>query len=173
LNYKKDIELTQKLGSLFAPIISQIDKHLLCYNQNGNTAYLCHSMGNRVFLSLLHELQSIDTMAPIFHLFLCAADLPDDVLQDSLLYSIIKNTKSSSIYYNHDDRTLAVAATAVPGQRLGISGPRENPYLDNLKLVNVTHYNDFESIPGKLSLHRYFYDSPRVRKQILSTLIQN
>lgn len=103
---------------------------------------LCHSMGNYVLqhaLAKLIEHAEGPALPRIFcHLFLCAADVNDDVLETNQpmgrLHEICRNITA---YFNKDDVALFISDhTKGQPERLGQAG-NAHPYLVHNKIHQV------------------------------------
>ncbi len=96
---------------------------------------LCHSMGNYVLQNALSRLASFipgSTMPRILDTaFLCAADVDDDALEPGEpLGRLDEVCDSVSVYFNHDDRALAISDwTKGNPDRLGARGPAHRSQL--------------------------------------------
>lgn len=174
LNYIEDYPITKSAGQKYTSIMQKLSEHLIQVNPSYQSAYLLHSMGHQVFYYLIKQGKNTECSIPVNKLILCAGDIRDTILQDEILKDIISNSLSTTVFHHQKDRTLRMAKSLVKGERLGITGPKDPSTLpSHVSIIDVTDYDDFESIPGSISLHRYFYDSPKVRqilKEILSTL---
>ena len=100
-------------------------------------------------------------------ILLCAADLKDTIFTETIMDHYTSKSDNTVVFYHKGDRTLRMAKRAVPGERLGINGPSNKEKLpDSVDLIETTEFNDFETWPGKMSKHRYYYDSDSARKII-------
>jgi esterase/lipase superfamily enzyme len=118
---------------------------------------LCHSMGNYL---LQHTVQRIDQFTPgnalprLFeHIFLCAADVDDDVLEpDQSLGRLHQLARNVSIYHNRGDVALVVSDYSKGNpDRLGSAGAAR-PKL----LHNKVHQIDCSPIVPGLVEHSYY-----------------
>jgi hypothetical protein len=76
-------------------------------------------------------------------------------------------------FYNIDDRTLNMANQLKSYKRLGIFGPcNESRKISNIIPINTTGLKDNEGISPNMTLHRYYYSSPSVRK-LISDILNN
>ncbi len=170
-NYKEDYDITKKAGEKYDQILQNLFNKIGRINPDYRAAYLIHSMGHHVFYHLIKQSEKSKCLITVNKVISCAGDISDTLFQDDTMYKVISYTDSSIIFYNNLDRTLKIAQTAVEGNRLGIVGPsNKNELGKNIKVKDLTELNDFESIPGSMSLHRYYYDSPTVRKIIREEL---
>jgi len=103
---------------------------------------LCHSMGNYVLQNALAKLieHSVGPSLPrIFdHLFLCAADVNDDVLETNHLMSRLHEIcKNITVYFNKGDVAMHISDfTKGQPERLGHAG-NAHPYLVHNKIHQV------------------------------------
>jgi len=131
---------------------------------------VAHSMGNYVLRHTVQEFvtQSSGRPARLFdQVFLMAADEDDDAFEhDHKLKPLTRLAKRVSVYFNNEDRGMAVSdKTKGNPDRLGDDGPRMP-----------------RSIPGKVTLvdttpvvegfveHSYFLDSPKVVEDMRQVL---
>jgi len=131
-----------------------------------NIHLLCHSMGNYV---LQNALPRIDQFTPgtalprIFeHVFLCAADVDDNVLEAGQpLGNLHELARSVSVYYNRGDLAMYVSDyTKGNPERLGTSGAARPAALHN-KVTQI----DCTPIVKGLVEHSYYMDG-RVNQDI-------
>jgi hypothetical protein len=171
INYIDDYEITDQAGHLFEPIIDKVNAMARKINPDYQMAFFNHSMGNRVFHSILTHDYSSEEQIDVDLILLVAADLKDTILSEPVMNYYVTQADKTVVFFNKEDRTLKVAKKAVPGERLGISGPRQKDQLpDSVQLIEATNFNDFETWPGKISKHRYYYDSDTTRQIINSIL---
>jgi esterase/lipase superfamily enzyme len=89
---------------------------------------LCHSMGNYLLQNALHRMELFtpgNSMARLFqHVFLCAADVDDTVLEPGQpLSSVHELTRQVSVYHNRGDIAMYVSDyTKGNPERLGCTG---------------------------------------------------
>jgi esterase/lipase superfamily enzyme len=165
LIYSSSYEIAQEKGKKFAGILQDI---LSKVDGDYELSFFCHSMGHIVFSNLINA--TPQDFHPIKHLLFMAADLPDNALSEELSDKI-KDISKVWIYYNNDDRTLQMANALKPYRRLGIYGPTKKEALpSNIILKDKTGLDDNENLPAKMSLHRYYYSSPSIRKEVLEIL---
>lgn len=132
---------------------------------------VAHSMGNYVLRHTVQEYmaQSPGRPARLFdQVFLMAADEDDDAFEhDHKLKQLPRLTKRVNVYFNNNDRAMAVSdKTKGNPDRLGDDGPRVP-----------------RSIPGKVTLidttavvkgiveHSYFLDTPKVVTDMQKVLV--
>lgn len=173
INYIKDYEITSEAGKILAPTYMELSRILKGINPDGKIAHLGHSMGHQVMYSMLASSYRADPSLTVDQFMFCAADIRDTILQDSIMNYYVKNSDHTVVFHNHNDRTLKMASFAVEGDRLGILGPKieaSKALPSQVEIIDVSAYDDFESRPGQMSLHRYFYDSPKARTDLLNIL---
>jgi esterase/lipase superfamily enzyme len=118
---------------------------------------LSHSMGNFVLQNALQRIGEFTTgpiLPRIFdHIFLCSADVDDDVLEDGKPMGWLHElARSISIYYNREDKALLISdLTKGHPERLGTNGAAR-PF----KLHNKVHQIDCTPIVSGLVEHSYF-----------------
>lgn len=137
---------------------------------NQDIHLLCHSMGNYV---LQNALQRIQEFAPgpvlprVFtHIFLCAADVDDTVLETgSPMGRLHELAESVTVYYNREDKALLISdVTKANPTRLGTSGAA-HPF----RLHNKIHQVDCTPVVPGLVEHSYFL-SGSVNKDIKASV---
>jgi esterase/lipase superfamily enzyme len=118
---------------------------------------LAHSMGNYVLQSAVEESMRTPDRAindRLFdHVFLCAADVDVDVLeQDRPLAPLCDLARNITVYHHDNDRGLQISMTTKHWERrLGLNGLRDPRRVP----VNV-HQVDCTSIDKGLSHHGYY-----------------
>jgi esterase/lipase superfamily enzyme len=118
---------------------------------------LCHSMGNYVLQNALQRLEEYTAGAVlprIFeHIFLCAADVDDDVLEENQsMWRLDELAHSISIYYNRGDKALLISdITKANAERLGSNGAAR-PFA----LHNKIHQIDCTQVVSGFVEHSYF-----------------
>jgi len=118
---------------------------------------LCHSMGNYVLRNALERMALFtprSVLPRIFeHVFLCAADVDDNVLEpDQEMGSLHELARSISVYHNRGDTALHVSDyTKGNPDRLGTSGAAR-PAL----LHNKVHQIDCSPIVHGFVEHNYY-----------------
>lgn len=118
---------------------------------------LCHSMGNYVLQNALGKMiehAEGPSLPRIFdHLFLCSADVNDDVLETNQPMSRLHElSRYITIYFNKGDIALKISdSTKGNPDRLGHSG-NAHPYL----VHNKVHQADCGPIVGGLVEHSYY-----------------
>lgn len=118
---------------------------------------LCHSMGNYVLQNALGKMiehAEGPSLPRIFdHLFLCSADVNDDVLEtDQPMSRLHELGRNITIYFNKGDIALRISdSTKGNPERLGHSG-NAHPYL----VHNKVHQADCSQIVGGLVEHSYY-----------------
>jgi esterase/lipase superfamily enzyme len=118
---------------------------------------LCHSMGNYVLENALHRIIQF-TPSPVLprifgHIFHCAADVDDTVLEENAPMGRLHELgESITVYYNRDDKALLISdVTKSNPTRLGTSGAAR-PF----KLHNKIHQVDCTPVASGLVQHSYF-----------------
>ncbi len=134
-------------------------KLVLC---DGRIHLLCHSMGNYVLqnaLGVLHEEVGSRALPRIFdHVFLCAGDVDDDVLEPQRPMGTLHQLGSSiSVLTNRQDRALSISDwTKGHPARLGTAGPARMHHvhekIEHIDCTRVVQSNSLDSI----SEHSYF-----------------
>lgn len=120
---------------------------------------LCHSMGNYVLqcaLDRLYEHTPGNTFPRMFeHIFLCAPDVDDDVLEpDKPLGAVHELSQHVTVYSNRGDVSMYISDyTKGHPERLGHNGPARP-----VQLHNKVHSVDCSAIVTGLVEHSYYQD---------------
>lgn len=127
-----------------------------------NIHLLCHSMGNYVLQKALdkivHFSSSLAPLPRIFeHIFLCAADVDDNILESNKPMSRLHELcQYVNIYYNQQDKALAISDyTKGNPTRLGTGGAA-HPSLLHTKI----HHVDCTPIVHGTIEHSYYLWGP-------------
>ncbi|MBC7886065.1 MAG: alpha/beta hydrolase [Saprospiraceae bacterium] len=177
LAYQDAVLTALEKGAQMAPIIDSLYRIIRQYHHHAPVSILCHSMGNRVWQGLYEQWININQEFYLENVLMFAPDLEADIFETNF-ESIEKHCGQIHIYHNLTDRTLQMANAMKEHKRLGIYGPMvdsnkppfSNELLIKMKIRNVTDIKDEETFAGKLSLHRYYYGSPSIRKEIVEIL---
>jgi esterase/lipase superfamily enzyme len=150
VSYKSDRTEAKASGYAFGRALLKLRDflHEVC-KRNGNRCeqdihLLCHSMGNYVLQSTLQRLCEFTprTLPKLFeHIFMCAADVDDDALEDGKpLARLPEIAGSVSIYHNAEDKAMDVSDyTKGNPDRLGKNGAAHPTLLHNkINVVNCT-----------------------------------
>ncbi len=128
-----------------------------------NIHLMCHSMGNRVFQSMIAAIDNMDV--PVTNIFkeiiLIAADVDYDSLQSPKpLYKAIDLGSRVHVYFHNDDFALEISeSTKNSHNRLGRWGTKKTDQLpDDVYESNVTSIEDIKGV----TKHSYFIDSDAV-----------
>jgi len=172
--YEDNLKLVERAGKYFGNIIIQIQNIFLERKIRADYSFLCHSMGNNIFRHMWKYWAGKGELFEISRVFLCAADLPDDVLENDLI-KLSDYCRKTVVLYHHKDKTLTIAQLLKPFPRMGIFGPAsQNKLPPNIIALDVTQSTeDDHSIGGAITHHQYFYGSKFVttliRKELVST----
>lgn len=145
-----------KLRDFLATLLMKAtdERNRLC---NQEIHLLCHSMGNYVLQNAVKKLiedECKNHLPRLFqHIFLCAADVDDDVLEINQHLARLKEMcKYISIYYNTGDVAMYIADyTKFQPERLGHSG------CAHLSMMhNKIHQIDCSHIVNGFTEHSYY-----------------
>jgi len=120
---------------------------------------LCHSMGNYVLqnaLARMEEFTQTPAMPKLFdHIFMCSADVDDDVLEPAqAMERLDELCRCISVYYNRSDKALIISdVTKGNPERLGTNGAA-HPHL----LHNKVHQIDCTYAATGIIEHSYYMD---------------
>lgn len=177
VSYKSDRTEAKASGYAFARGLLKVRDHLatLADRAGGRACpqdlhLLCHSMGNYVLQNALERIRQFTpgTALPrLFeHVFLCAPDVDDDVLEPGkAMGDVHEITRSVTVYHNRGDVALHVSDyTKGNPERLGSNGAaRAGALPDKIQQV------DCSGIVGGIVEHSYHLDG-RVNADILLSL---
>jgi hypothetical protein len=171
LIYPDATQTALQKGENMAAIVDKIYQIQQKQYPGSPISVICHSMGNRVWQGLYSEWVSLNKPLKIAQVFYFAADLECDIF-DKSFSDIHAHIGHSYVYYNRADRTLQMANAIKEHRRLGIYGtsPETDLNSKHITLIYATDLKDEETFAGKLSLHRYYYGSPTMRKEIVRLL---
>lgn len=136
---------------------------------------MCHSMGNRVFESMMVELRR-STKRPnsVFgEILLMAADVDDDSLEpEKPLADAIMLGERMHIYYHNSDQALGISEkTKNAFNRLGRWGARRTvPLPDAVIQADVSYISDDRTLREKVAHHWYYLNSTSVVKDVTEVL---
>ncbi len=170
LAYDTAVKQALTKGKAFVPVIDTIVNMLRVKYSNAPVSVLCHSMGNRVWQGLYEQWIVQQPKLRLSKVLMFAADLEDSVFTSA--FSQIKDhVEKIYVFYHSGDRTLQIAKTWNTQKRLGHTGPASgHPLPDNIVLRDVSFIKDDETFAGNVTLHRYFYGSPTIRREIINIL---
>ncbi|MFA6979345.1 MAG: alpha/beta hydrolase [Ignavibacteriaceae bacterium] len=118
---------------------------------------LCHSMGNYVLQNAVRKIKKnvlTRALPKLFdHVFLCAADVDDNVLEAGQpLERLNELCRSVSVYYNRDDKALMLSdVTKGNPERLGANGAA-HPHLLHNKICQI----DCTDVVTGIAQHSYY-----------------
>lgn len=136
---------------------------------NQNLHLLCHSMGNYVLQNAIPRIRehSAGRLPRLFdQIFLCAADVDDDVFDAAKPFNALHVLGSQvNVYYNEDDAALRISdVTKGNPERLGAGG-----VAHPAQLHRRVHQIDCAPVVGGVVQHSYFLDGV-VNRDIRLTL---
>jgi hypothetical protein len=170
MDYPNSVPTALSKGSTFLPMANKIIETLQTKNKDLNVSFLNHSMGNRVFEGLMIEQKKQAITWKLDKVLMFAPDVESNVFFTTLNH-LPDQLNKGYIFYNIDDRTLSIAKMLREHKRLGIVGHDDPQNLpSNIIPINTTGLNDNEGLTAKITLHRYFYTSPSIRKKIIELL---
>jgi hypothetical protein len=169
--YEENLKLVERAGKYFCQIAVQLKSQLSEGQVGPRFAFLCHSMGNNIFRYMWQCWTEQGIAFKISRVFLCAADLPDDVFENDLK-NLTQYCHKTIVLYHQKDKTLTIAQLLKPFPRMGILGPaRQSSLPQNITCLDVTQSTeDDHSIGGAITHHQYFYGSKFVTALIRKVL---
>jgi len=171
LKYEDNVALALQKGKLFADIFFPIFKKIYTLYNKTKLSFLCHSMGNKFFEGVFNGYTKKLELPKFAKVMLFAAELPSDVF-DRELNQLPNFCQNIYVFYNLNDRTLAIANFIKPHHRLGIYGiEHQSEIPKNINQIDTTPLiDDDESFGGKFTYHRYYYGSKTMRNYIVDIL---
>ncbi len=173
LHYDTNVQITQSKGQIFADVYLDLIDELKCEFPDIRIAFLCHSMGNRVFETMLQTFRQQKTDPQINLLIMAAPDVHYNVFKENnSLEDICDFVDKVYVYHHENDTTLGFSSQLNGIPRLGKVSSVDTSafYCNNIVFRNVLGVNDNEDLSGKITNHRYFYSSPTIRNEILEWL---
>ncbi len=169
--YQDAVQTALQKGQNMADIVDEIYQKQQKLYPGAPISIICHSMGNRVWQGLYDKWVDKNKSIRIENVFFFAADLECDIF-DTAFENIQDHIGQSYVFYNRADRTLQMANALKEHKRLGIYGTLSKTDLlsKHIILIDATDIKDEETFAGKLSLHRYYYGSPTMRRKTVEIL---
>ncbi|HFD92000.1 MAG TPA: alpha/beta hydrolase [Gammaproteobacteria bacterium] len=175
VSYKSDRSDAQGSGYAFGRGLLKLRDHLTGLKRDGEDCQqalhlLCHSMGNYVLqatLARMREFAAARGLPRLFeHIFLCAADVDDDVLEPGKpMGDLHRLARGVSIYHNRGDLAMYVSDyTKGHPDRLGHEGAARPGQLHR-----KIHQVDCSSLVEGLVEHSYYLWGP-VNSDIRQTI---
>ncbi len=172
LEYKNSVNTALSKGRQFLPMVDSIISQLKEINPDLNISFINHSMGNRVFEGMMVAQKEKEMDWKINNILMYAPDIETNVFFTTL-HHLPSQAKKCYVFYNNDDRTLAVAKMLRDHNRLGIVGHENKENLpNNVIMVNTTGLQDNKGLAANFTLHRYFYTSESIRSQMRKILAE-
>ena len=136
---------------------------------------MCHSMGSRVFESMLDELQrsGVRPNSVFGEILLMAADVDDDCMAPGKpMSSAIQLGERVHVYYHNGDQALGISEkTKNAFNRLGRWGVRRTIELpDDVYQADVSYINDVRNLRERVGNHWYYLHSPSVARDVIDVL---
>jgi len=171
LTYNDAVQTALQKGANMAAIVDTIYQIQQKKYPRAPISVICHSMGNRVWQGLYSEWINLNKALKIDRVLYFAADLECDIF-DTAFPELQNHVGHSYVFYSRVDRTLQMANALKVYRRLGIysTAPQTDLLSKHITLIDATDIKDEETFAGKLSLHRYYYGSPTMRKEIVRLL---
>jgi esterase/lipase superfamily enzyme len=170
LIYDHAVQNAYKKGQNFVALLQEIYAYHQTKHPSSKIAFLCHSMGNRVFQGIYNQWIKLNPTIKLDIVMMMAADIEYDIFTDGFP-NIGQHIQKLYVFHHLVDKTLLMANALKPHPRLGIFGPKENTILGkNILVKDATAIVDDESFAGKITNHRYYYGSPTVRQEIVNIL---
>ncbi len=166
--YEENLKLVERAGKYFGQVVLQLKNTFLEKQIIPRYAFLCHSMGNNIFRFMWNFWKNHEVTLKITRIFLCAADLPDNIFESDLK-KLSDDCNKTLVLFHKKDKTLTIAQLLKPFPRMGILGPVNQKFLpQNILCLDVTESTqDDYSIGGSITHHQYFYGS-----KFVTTLIR-
>jgi esterase/lipase superfamily enzyme len=136
---------------------------------------MCHSMGNRVFESMMAELfaRNVRPNSVFGEILLMAADVDDDGLEPGKpLHNAIMLGERMHVYYHNEDKALGISErTKNAFNRLGRWGARRTvPLPDGVIQADVSYISDDKTLRENIAHHWYYMNSPSVVHDVKEVL---
>ncbi len=172
------------IGREFAKTVSKdfISSGLESFGSTYKLHIMAHSMGNLVLANSFTELKSKPSLH-IDQIIMFAANVTDEIFEDTLGEDILKCSNRVTNYFNRDDKVL-FAAGIWSGDQLGKYGARntkelKETYKDKFESIDATHlwqqmkktYRSIEKeIKEPIESHCFYYTDMLWFKDVVQTL---
>jgi esterase/lipase superfamily enzyme len=139
--YNHDEEVATHSHAFLATLIEQLLNQQENGNSNGKIHIIAHSMGNRILLKALHELNSTGKLKKngpkLGHIFLAAADI-DGVTYANVRSTLIDNCERVTYYFASDDKALLLSRIKHQDKPIGLSPVFDKDKIDTISADNLT-----------------------------------
>jgi len=172
MDYEQNYVDAYSIGKAYYPLVDQIQALSKRYDADREIHFIMHSMGSRTFQGIYDSfIQKENKDWQAKHVLFVASDAPEDSFyKDGVFAQIDKFSEYIHVYKNQHDFTLGISRGINKQDRIGLNGISDMTQVsDAISVINVSVLNDNEGMM-KLTGHRYFFESPTVRKDILRIL---
>jgi len=172
MDYPKNYEDAYNIGKSYFPLVEEIQALTKAYDDDREINFIMHSMGSRTFQGIYDRyLELEDPTWKAKNVLFVASDAPEDSFYKFGVFDKIDTiAEYIHVYKNEHDFTLGISRGLNSQDRIGLGGISDMTKVsDAISVIDVSILNDNEGIM-KLTGHRYFFESPTVRKDILRVL---
>lgn len=153
-------------GQMFGRLTNQINRSL-----TKRPSILCHSMGNRVLGGIIEASDWTDSIY-FNRVIMACPDIESSTICEDPNYQILESKANNVFVYVHNnDRVLTLASQTNKTDRLGHKGPSQWEMLpNNVIILDASLIDDNSGLASQFSNHRYFFDSPTGREDLMESL---
>lgn len=171
--YDKNQKMAVQKGQIFVDMYGQLMAKIKNKFPDIKVAFLCHSMGNKVFESMVNTSVENDKPLGISTLIMAAPDVDESVFGiGGAMVPICNSIPYVKVYHHPGDKTLAISGQLNKVKRIGqVKTPIVCDECQKVVFHNVEDIKDGEDFASRVGNHRYFYSSPIIRADILATLM--
>lgn len=175
MDYPQNYVDAYQIGESYFSFIEKAQAITKKHDKEREINFIMHSMGSRAFQGIYDKyINSTEKDWKAENLLFVASDAPDDCFYKEGVFSAIDSFANNIVVYkNVHDFTLGISRGINEQDRIGLSGISDMSKVSKaISVVDVSILNDNDGMM-KLTGHRYLFESPSVRKDILKVLNLN
>jgi len=155
--------IDQETAERSAPDFSRFLRRIVDSTQARRVAIVAHSMGTRLVLYALRDLEEGQPLTKLDQIILAASDVDSAIFMDQYAGRIVQTAGLATIYASKRDRALLISGPAHGAHRVG-SGP------PTLVLYDGLDYIDASTIDTDLLGHGYYAENKQLIDDIFLIL---
>jgi len=172
MDYPQNYVDAYSIGKSYFPFIQKVETLTKTFDADRTINFIMHSMGSRAFQGVYDvymekDIRSWKAKNAIF----VASDAPEDCFYEKGVFNDIEAFAHNIVVYkNAHDFTLGISKGINEQDRIGLNGIADMSKISaSISVIDVSILNDNEGMM-KLTGHRYFFESPTVKKDLLRVL---
>ncbi len=172
MDYPQNYVDALSIGKSYFPLVDEIQALSKKLDSDRKISFIMHSMGSRTFQGIYNSYMLLeDPSWQAEDVLFVASDAPEDCFYtDGVFEHIDSFAQEIYVYKNVHDFTLGISRGLNKQDRIGLSGISDMTKVSEaISVIDVSVLNDNEGMM-QLTGHRYFFESPTVRKDILRVL---